>query len=115
MEGGVRRFIAAQIALVQQADGEFEVTFVDLATFGGRVNGVANAQAAIPQALKELSDALDRSWGEQQQIDVGVRKKLAASVSADGDHRHSRLDAGVRFGYDSVDLGGPLNEGRLHN
>jgi hypothetical protein len=42
LEGGVRRVISAEIALVQQTDGQFEITFLDLATFGGCVNRVAD-------------------------------------------------------------------------
>src|SRR5437899_10832992 len=76
--------VAAEVALIEEADVELGVAVVDLGAFGGGADGMAHAEAGIPKGLEERGDGLFGSGHEafalkeQEQIDIGVRKKLAA-------------------------------------
>ena len=92
--------VAAEEAFVEQADGEFEVAVVQRAGLLDGVDGLAAAQAAVPQAAHEIGDGRagsrveQRPAGEDQQIDIGIREQLAAAVAADSDERESFRESG---------------------
>ena len=94
-ELAVEADVAGEEAFVKQADGEFEVAVVERAGLLDGVDGLAAAQAAVPQAAYEIGDGgagsgvEQRPAGEDQQIDIGIREQLAAPVAADGDQRES--------------------------
>src|SRR5579864_4553647 len=80
--------ISRQIALVEQADVQFDVAVMQFRAFGGRAHRMADAQAGIPQLLEESGNGIFEARSsfvvreQQQQIHVGVRKKLAPPVTA---------------------------------
>src|SRR5205807_2040896 len=101
-EGGGQLFIwpeaAAEIAVIEQADGELEIAFVQRATFRGRVDGLAHTQSGVPQDTKKLGDAVARGCAgllirEQQQIDIGEREQLAPAIAANGHGSYRRSGA----------------------
>ena len=69
-----------------------------------RSNAVADVQLEVPEVLHERLDPVAIFGGvavdEDQQIDVGVRMQLAATVSADGEQRD--MLAGAFRPFDSV-------------
>ena len=119
----VERGVAGEITLIQQADVQLNIAFVKLGAFLRRAHRIADAQARVPQPLQECRDgvapALRRPLAgkQQQQVDVGMREKLAASVTADGQQSRSgrrggrqRVAPGIR--HQPVNGGGTLGERR---
>ena len=118
---GVERAVAGQVALVEQADVQLDIVVVHLGAFVRRAHGVADAQPGVPQALQKRGDGLlvaapvPLGFEQQQQIDIGIGKQLAAAVAAHGEHR----DAGRQqpeqqcvggLQHQPVHLGGALGQ-----
>ncbi len=80
---------------------------------------MADAQRGIPQLLQERRDCF-LTGGQQplrfeqnQHIDVGIGKQVAAAISAHGQNRNAGLEAAERRGranHDAVDALGALRE-----
>ena len=97
---GVERAVPGQEALVEDADVELDVLVVDLEAFGGRADGLADAQACVPELPQEGGDGFPvrqrQAFGgeQQQQVDIRVREQVAAAVSADGQQAQAFGDIG---------------------
>jgi hypothetical protein len=108
--------VAAQEAMVQHADGQLQIALMQFQAILHRVNGLAHPQTGIPQGFQEFRDRLAlflrfvRSRVQQQKIDVGIGKQLAAPVSAYGDNCHRRPNVLECGGDDPVDVIGPAEE-----
>ena len=66
--------------------------------FGDRAHAVADLEADVPQHADEALDergagGVERARQQDQHVDVGMRKELAAAVAADGDQRELRRRA----------------------
>ena len=127
-QGAEQRPVAGQKALVQQADVELGVLVVNLQAFVGNAHRLADAQAGVPQSLQKGRDLRFMRAehvfvpAQQEQVDIGERKKLAPPVSAHGNHRETfgnggkqQLRGGLRhqmvhqagaFGERNQDVGG---------
>jgi hypothetical protein len=84
------RFIAGEETAVQQTHSEFGVGGIDEIALGGNVNGLADAQAFVPEIAKEGGEGLfDFRLGffvrdEDEEIDIGMGEKLTTSITTDG-------------------------------
>ncbi len=102
-EPGLKLFeqgpIAREKAEIEQADVQLNVLIVEAAAFGQRPDGLAHLQVGVPKLANEfgnrLLDAkqLGLIFDENKQIDIGVRKQLAAAVTADGRYRDRGVEA----------------------
>ena len=88
---GVEGAAAGEVAAIEEGDGEFEIVGVDaLGFFQGAGDG-AGAEADVPHGLSTSADliapgGLDFLVGaEEEDIDVGAGKELAATETAGGD------------------------------
>ncbi len=84
----VEHGVATQKTGVEQADGQFEVTLVDLTTLFHGVNGMAGTQPGVPQNPEKLCERrlqfrlLHLPLHQQQQIHIGEREEFPAAVPA---------------------------------
>src|SRR6185312_15730176 len=82
--------ISGEQAAIKQADGQFGIARIDLVAIGGGVDRLADTQAFIPEIAKDERQRLfDRELhffirGQDEKIDVRIRKELSAAVAADG-------------------------------
>ena len=94
-QAGVERAVAGEVALVEQADVQLDVALVNLGALGRRPDGVADAQAGVPQVPQKRRDGVLRVHGQllgfeqQQQVHIRVREQLAAAIAAHREHRQT--------------------------
>ncbi len=103
------RFIARKKSPVEQAHRQLDVFFVIRRAVVHGLHRMAWTEAYVPQRLQKFrDDALhgrDLRFGfdDEQQVDVGKRKQLAASESSRGDERYAgRKPRGVEGGANAL-------------
>ncbi len=110
----VEHLVAPEEARLQKSGADRHVggSLADALLDGAR--GVADLEADIPERVEQILHHLLRIGRglvgvEKQQVDVGERRQLAASVAADRDHRQMLAGGGVGGGIDR--LGDEVVEG----
>ncbi len=96
---GVKLFVAAQKSRVEDRGFFFQVLIREPHAFLGRANAVPDDQARVPQRMQHyFGDDFGVRTAlvvvQKQQIDVGLRIQLAASVTAARDHRNLLIQLG---------------------
>ena len=82
--------ITGQMAAIEQGDIELGIFALKFGALGERARGGTDAHAHIPESLAEFAGGgFDALFGggigaEEEEIDVGVREKFAAAVTAEG-------------------------------
>ena len=102
LELGEQRLVAPQEARLEQARADLQVGAREPQALVERAGRLADLEAEIPQPVEQELDHLLGMRGalvgmQEQQVDVGVRRQLAAAVAADRSD-HEAL-AGGRVGH----------------
>ena len=89
----VERLLAPEIARLQQRRADRQIVLGIAQAFGDRARRLPDLETEIPQQIKqELDDLLGMRRAlvgqQEQQIDIGIRRQLAAPIAADRDDRH---------------------------
>ncbi len=89
-EVGIERAVAGKETLIEQADVELDIPIVHLGALGRRAHGLADAQSGVPESLEKYGDEFLRRRAQpvgleqQQKVDIGVGKQVAAAVATHG-------------------------------
>ncbi len=99
VEIGVEFFVAAQKARVEDRGFFLQVVVGQPHAFLGRAHAVSDDEARVPQRVQHYFGDDFRVRAalvvvQKQQIDVGLRIQLAASVTAARDHRNFLIELG---------------------
>jgi len=87
---------AGETTPVEQAHRQFGIPSIDLVTFLWSMDRLADPEPVIPKIAQEDCQRLLNGKlslfvpCEDQQIDIGIREKLAAAISSDRDQGHFR-------------------------
>ena len=92
LELSEERLLAPQITRLEQRGPDRQIGFGMAQAFFDRARRLPDFQAEVPQEVEKIFDHLLGVRGllvgqQKQQVDVGIGREFAASVSADGDDR----------------------------
>lgn len=100
----VEGLVAGEETLVEEADGEFYVSLVELTALGDGADGLAEAESGVPEGAQEVGECVFGrgrkvgAGGEDEKVDVGEGKEFTAPEAAEGDEGESVREGALEMG-----------------